>query len=272
MIFKTLAQTSCAALMLCASPALAGAPNGDVGPAVATGLAIPFPEIDRAEIAATPEPRLAVPGRGRMVLVDAADARLYMIEDGEVRDSMKVIVGKPTSETPELRSTLYYATLNPYWNVPVDLGRTLIAPNVLEQGMSYLRDRGYEVVTHFGKGAELIDPESIDWAAVAAGEVKVHVRQRPGPANSMGEIKFGIPGASGIYLHDTPRKALFEEADRSLSSGCIRLEDAERFAEWLLRDEVDLERSRPEQHVALPAGVPIVVAYLPGTQALASLR
>jgi murein L,D-transpeptidase YcbB/YkuD len=185
---------------------------------------------------------------------------------------MKVIVGKPTSETPELRSTLYYATLNPYWNVPVDMARTLIAPNVLEQGMPYLASHGYEVVTHFGKGAEVIDAESVDWPAVADGTVKLHVRQRPGPANSMGEVKFGIPGANGIYLHDTPRKALFDEADRSLSSGCIRLEDADRFAEWLLGREVDPDSAPPEQHVLLPAGVPIRVAYLPGTQALASLR
>ena len=133
MTFKTFAQASCAALMLCATPVVAGAPHRDMTPAIATGLAIPFPGIDRPAPAPQQAPRLAVTDRGRFVLVDAADARLYMIEDGQVRDSMKVIVGKPTSETPEIRSALYYATVNPYWNVPVDMARTLLAPHVLEQ-------------------------------------------------------------------------------------------------------------------------------------------
>ena len=69
-----------------------------------------------------------IPERGRIVLVDAASARLFMIKDGPVRDTMRVIVGKPEAATPRLRSTISYATLNPYWNVPADLAQMLIAP------------------------------------------------------------------------------------------------------------------------------------------------
>src|SRR5688572_6909546 len=163
-----------------------------------------------------------IPQRGRYVLVDAASARLFMVEDGRVKDSMRVIVGKPASATPPLRSWIHYATLNPYWNVPVDLAATLIAPRVLKDGTAYLTERGYQVVSAPGGKGEVLDPASIDWAKVAAGEAKVYVRQQPGPVNSMGQIKFPLAHGDGIYLHDTPKKELFAQAERKLSNGCIR--------------------------------------------------
>jgi len=203
-----------------------------------------------------------IPARGRFILVDAASARLFMIEDGRVRDSMRVIVGKPEAATPALRSMLYYATLNPYWNVPPDLARTLIAPRVLKDGTAYLVERGYEVVTKFGADAQLLSPDSVDWEKVAAGQTEVRVRQRPGPANSMGLMKFDLPQSNGIYLHDTPKKELFAKAERNLSNGCVRLEDAPRLARWLLGEDPPLSSAAPEQHVRLPGSVPITIAYL----------
>jgi murein L,D-transpeptidase YcbB/YkuD len=185
-----------------------------------------------------------------------------MVDNGEVVDSMRVIVGKPDTATPELRSTLWYATLNPYWNVTPELTRTLIAPNVLRLGYSYLERQGYEVVTDFGKDGKILPPESVDWHAVAAGRANVLVRQRPGPANSMGEVKFNIPNSDGIYLHDTPRKELFSTDNRSLSHGCVRLEDAPRLARWLLGRDPDAQDAGPEQYVPIPTGVPIVITYL----------
>src|SRR5947208_8823235 len=92
-------------------------------------------------------PGAQIPLHGRYVLVDAASARLYMIEDGRVRDSMRVIVGKPETPTPELKSVINYETLNPYWHVTPDLTQTLIAPRVLKEGDVYLNDRGYEVLS-----------------------------------------------------------------------------------------------------------------------------
>src|SRR6478735_4397694 len=92
-------------------------------------------------------PNAQIPLHGRYVLVDAASARLYMMEDGRVRDSMKVIVGKPETPTPALKSVLNYETLNPYWHVTGDLTRTLIAARVLQDGNSYLSDRGYEILS-----------------------------------------------------------------------------------------------------------------------------
>jgi murein L,D-transpeptidase YcbB/YkuD len=197
-------------------------------------------------------------------MVDTAGARLYMIEDGHIVDSMKVIVGKddPSTQTPMLASTIYYATLNPYWHVSADMVRSLIAPNVLNMGLSYLKTRGYQVMPPDPSDNTLLDPAKVNWRAVAAGREIVRVRQLPGPANSMGRLKFPFPNGSDLYLHDTPTKALFNQDDRSLSHGCIRLEDAERLGRWLMGREPETASSEPEQNVLLPSPVPIYLTYL----------
>lgn len=207
-----------------------------------------------------------IPVHGRFVLVDAASARLYMIDDGHVQDTMRVIVGKPETPTPELKSVINYETLNPYWHVTGELTRTLIAARVLKDGNSYLTDRGYEIVSKLGSDAQVISPDSVDWKAVAAGEAQIIVRQRPGPANSLGQFKFDLPDGDGIYLHDTPKKELFAQDERNLSHGCVRLEDAPRLARWLLGKDPPAT-SVPEENILLPRPVPITISYLdPRTQ------
>jgi murein L,D-transpeptidase YcbB/YkuD len=206
-------------------------------------------------------PGAQIPLRGHYLLVDAASARLYMIEDGRVRDSMKVIVGKPDTPTPELKSVINYETLNPYWHVTADLAKTLIAPRVLKDGNAYLTDRGYEVVSGWGPDARVLPPDSVDWKAVAAGAAQVYVRQRPGPANSLGYFKFDLPNGDGVYLHDTPKKELFAQDERNLSHGCVRLEDAPRLARWLLGKDPPAA-SAPEENILLPQPVPIRISYL----------
>jgi murein L,D-transpeptidase YcbB/YkuD len=206
-----------------------------------------------------------MPFQKRYVMVDAASARLYMIEDGRIVDQMKVIVGKSSSQTPMLASTIYYATLNPYWHVSDDMIRSLIAPNVLQQGLSYLRTHGYQVMPADGPDgadAKLLDPAKIDWHAVANGQMQVKVRQLPGPANSMGRMKFGFPNAYDSYLHDTPKKDLFASDDRDLSHGCIRLEDAARLGRWMLQRDPQAVTHEAEQNVVLPTPVPIYITYM----------
>lgn len=202
------------------------------------------------------------PFQKRYVMVDAASAQLFMIDNNRIVDSMKVIVGKPSAQTPMLASTIYRATLNPYWNVPGDLVRKLIAPRVLQQGVGYLKQHGYEVLSDYGPNPERVDPSSVDWRAVVDGSAIVKVRQLPGPGNSMGRLKFGFPNASDIFLHDTPNKDLFSQASRDLSNGCIRVEDAERLGRWLIGREPTTASTAPEQHVLLPTPVPIFVTYL----------
>ena len=215
-----------------------------------------------ARVLASLDRARAMPFQKRYVMIDAASARLFMIEDGRIADSMKVIVGKAETQTPMLASTIYYATLNPYWNVPGDLAQKLIAPRVLDQGVRYLKDKNYEVLSGEGKDARPIDPSTVDWKAVAAGTQTVRVRQLPGPANSMGQVKFGFPNATDIFLHDTPNKDLFVNASRDLSNGCIRLEDAARLGRWLLGRDLAANSNAPEQHMLLPTPVPVFVTYL----------
>ena len=224
---------------------------------------------DAALASGTADPRVlgtlerarALPSTGRYIVVDTAGAKLWMVENGTIADLMKVIVGKPTSQTPMVASMIYYATLNPYWNVPPDLVQKLIAPRVLQQGMPYLKAHGYQVLDGPGEGGQPIDPTKVDWKAIAAGQANVRVRQLPGPGNSMGQLKFGFANASDVYLHDTPNKDLFAQDDRELSNGCIRLEDAQRLGRWLLGSQPVAASNDPEQHVLLPKAVPLYVTY-----------
>ncbi|MEO6359968.1 MAG: L,D-transpeptidase family protein [Sphingomicrobium sp.] len=253
-----------AALLMAFAPTVVQAETPLAHPAIASSLAIP------GEGLTLPA---AAPTRGRVVLVDAGSAQLYMIEDGQVVDSMRVIVGKGRA-TPTLTSTIHYATLNPYWYVPPDLARKIIAPNVVKDGSSYLRSHGYEVVSAFNNNAEILSPTSVDWKAVAAGTATAFVRQRPGPANSMGRMKFGFGNVQGIFLHDTPRKELFAQDQRDLSNGCVRLEDAPRLARWLLGSDANTLSDVPDQHIALPKSATVVIAYLgdPAPAQMAALR
>lgn len=207
--------------------------------------------------------RLPAPGgASKYVLVDAGSARLWMYEDGRPVDSMKVIVGTPKSETPMLAALIRYAAVNPYWNIPWDLVQTLIAPRVVAEGTTYLKDRGYEVLDSWEEDAKVVDPETVDWKAAADGSLELRMRQLPGPANSMGEIKFMMPNEFGIYLHDTPNKALFAQDDRWLSNGCVRVEDARRLARWIFGDMPQATASSREERVDLDKPVPVYITYL----------
>lgn len=201
------------------------------------------------------------PGR-RYVLVDAAAARLWMYEDGRVRDTMRVVVGKPNEQTPMMAGLIRFAMVNPYWNIPPDLVRIRVAPEVLKQGDSYLRAKGYEILSDWTDDARLVDPAMVDWHAVAAGRQELRIRQLPGRDNAMGNMKFMFPNALGIYLHDTPEKQLLRKSDRRFSSGCVRVEDAPRLARWLFGQPLKPRSGAKEQQVDLPEPVPVLITYL----------
>jgi murein L,D-transpeptidase YcbB/YkuD len=209
--------------------------------------------------------RALPPGNGRFVIVNPPAARLYMYENGQVVDSMRVVAGRPDpiAQTPMMNAFIRYIALNPYWNSPPDITSRKLAPTILKEGRAYFTKRGYDLVDHFGPDARVLDPMSVDWKAVAAGRVQVNLRQRPGPANSMGRMKFMFPNAAGIWLHDTPEKEKIEDAARLESNGCVRLEDAARFARWLFNGRPPSPKgARPEQKVDLPQLVPIYITYL----------
>jgi murein L,D-transpeptidase YcbB/YkuD len=106
-------------------------------------------------------------GKGRYVIVNAAQQRLFMYEDGRAVDSMRVVVGKPKYPTPMMSALIRFASLNPYWFVPPDLAAERIAPNVLKRGLKYLDELGYQVLAKWSDNAEVIDPSTIDWQAVS---------------------------------------------------------------------------------------------------------
>jgi murein L,D-transpeptidase YcbB/YkuD len=204
-----------------------------------------------------------LPASGRAILVDVANAELMTLEDGRVVDSMKVIVGKQVAPTPLLAGTIHYVTFNPYWHIPQDVARRKVAPIILKRGVSYLKSARYETVASFGGDKELpIDPLSVDWKAVADGTIEVHVRQRTGPNNMMGAMKFGFVNNYGVFLHDTPHKDLFAKAKRNLSLGCVRVEHPERLAQWLLGRDPVPPSDGAEQLVQVDKGVPIYILYL----------
>ncbi len=215
-----------------------------------------------ARYAANLERARSIPATGRFVLVDAATARLWMYENGQPVDSMKVVVGKLDYRTPMIASVIWYTTFNPYWHVPDHLVRQTIAVNVQKRGEGYLKQNGYQIVSDYGDNATIIPASSIDWKSVASGQTKIKMRQLPGPTNSMGKMKFNFANPEGIYLHDTPNKAYFKQSNRALSNGCIRLEDAQRLGRWLMGRDPVAPSSSPEQHVQLPQGVPVYVTYL----------
>ena len=219
---------------------------------------------------AGPDPRLlanlerarALPPGGRYIVVDSATQRLTMYENGQPVDSMKVVVGTRELPTPLIASIIHYVTFNPYWNVPHHLVRKTVAPNVLKQGLGYLKSRGYEVMADWSEEAAVLPADSVDWKAVAAGQTQIRVRQKPSPTNSMGQMKFRFPSGEDIYLHDTPTREYFAKSKRTLSNGCVRLEDAKRLARWLMGREPVAPSNDPEIRVQIPQGVPIYLTYL----------
>lgn len=202
----------------------------------------------------------ADPG-ARYILVDTASAQLWMIDHGRPAGSMRVVVGKQRLPTPALAGVMRYAVRNPYWNVPPDLVRER-GRRALAQGPGFLAAERIELLSSWAESAQVLPPAEVDWRAVADGQQDLRMRQLPGAGNMMGSIKFALPNPLGIYLHDTPDKDLFRGSDRRRSSGCVRVEDADRLARWLFDGRVPPATGASEQRIELPAAVPVFIIYL----------
>jgi murein L,D-transpeptidase YcbB/YkuD len=200
---------------------------------------------------------------GRYIIVDAGGANAYLVDHDRIVDSMPVIVGTAKTQTPIMAVILRDAKVNPYWNVPPELIRKLTATRIEQQGLSYLKNFHYEVLSDWSGNGQPVDPKTVNWRAIASGkeQPKILVRQLPGPWNSMGKMKFEIPNDYGIYLHDSPEKELFAKSDRHLSNGCIRLSDYQRFADWVFGGVPQASTPR-EQIFDPPQPVPVFITYL----------
>jgi murein L,D-transpeptidase YcbB/YkuD len=212
----------------------------------------------------------ADPGR-RYVLVDIAAQRLWLYEDGWPIDSMRVIVGRADNQTPTLAGLIRYADFRPYWNIPPDIAAREIAPHVLREGPGYLARQDLEALSDWSPQARVLAPSEVDWTAVASGARELRLRRRPGATNILGQVKLMLPNTLGIYLHDTPDKSPFRRAQRTISHGCIRLEDAMRLTRALMGPAADNPPPGDDVRVDLPAPVPVYVVYLtlaPGPEGL----
>jgi L,D-transpeptidase YcbB len=198
----------------------------------------------------------------RYVVVDSGAAEAYLFDRDRIVDGMRVIVGSAETKTPMIAVIMRNAKANPYWHVPPELVRSLTAKRISKEGLSYLRNFHYEVLSDWGPNSQMVDPKTINWKAIASGkrEPSILVRQLPGPWNSMGMMKFEMPNDYGIYLHDTPLKEKFA-GDRWISNGCVRLEDYRRFATWVFGRMPQPTSSR-EQRIDLPKPVPVYLTYL----------
>jgi murein L,D-transpeptidase YcbB/YkuD len=204
----------------------------------------------------------SIPASGKFVIVDSGSQLLTMYENGQPADSMKVVVGKSELPTPLIASMMHYIVFNPYWNVPDHLVRKVTAPNVLKQGAAYLKRQGYEVMADWTADSAVVPWQQVDWKSVQVGNTHIRVRQLPGPANSMGKLKFPFPSGEDIYLHDSPEREYFAREQRTLSNGCVRLEDAQRLGRWLLGRDPVAPAGSPEIQVRLPEGVPVYLTYI----------
>ena len=206
--------------------------------------------------------RLPAPGElKRHIVVDAGSAMVLMYDHDKLVGSMRAAVGAKDTQTPMMAALIRYANVNPYWNIPESLQVKLIAPRVLEQGLKYLTDRHDELFASGSTNSAPIDPATVDWQAVKDGRLTLRMRQGPGGGNSMGKIKFMMPNKFGIYLHDTPDKAVFDLDQRWISNGCIRLQEAPRLAAWLFGAMPKGRDPDVEERVELPEPVPVFVTY-----------
>jgi L,D-transpeptidase YcbB len=185
----------------------------------------------------------------RYILVNLPAFTLELVDD-EVRVlQMRVIVGKPYRRTPVFSDLLRYVVLNPYWEVPPSIAVQDKLP-LIRKDPSYLATNGFKVYSGWGADETAIDPATIDWTAVGRASFPYHLRQDPGPLNALGKIKFMFPNPFNVYLHDTPSRELFQAENRSLSSGCIRIERPIDLAERVLQGAVGWDRDAIETALA----------------------
>ena len=152
------------------------------------------------------------------LLVNIPEFRLHVYENGSYKWSMNVVVGTKVHNTVIFNGDMKYVVFSPYWNVPPSIVKNEILP-AMKRNKNYLASHNME------------------WNGG-------RIRQKPGPNNSLGLVKFLFPNEYNIYLHDTPSKSLFGESKRAFSHGCIRLSEPKRLAEFLLRKDQQLGFSK----------------------------
>ena len=238
-------------------------PDGVIGPAVVEALNVPATDRVR-QIALNMERWRWLPSDAdsRRIFVNIPEYRLEVQDAGQVPISMRVIVGRKTTQTPAFSGEMTYLVLAPFWNVPADIAEKETLPSAM-QDPAFFRRTKMEVVDERGRP---VDPDDVDFSDTRA----YRFRQRPGSSNALGLVKFMFPNPFNVYLHDTPADALFSREARALSHGCVRVEKPEALADYLLEDHPEWtpDRIREAMHaeqqttVRLRERIPVYIAYL----------
>ncbi len=194
-------------------------------------------------------------GRRHIIVNPAAFTLEGFREELKVLE-MPVIVGESYTRTPVFSGDMTHLVVNPFWNVPPGVLARKILPKI-KKNPGYLAANHFELVRGSKQTTVLLNPSLIDWSRVHAGNFPGRLRQRPGPWNSLGRIKFIFPNDFAVYLHDTPDRHLFDRTDRAFSSGCIRVKKPVELALFVLEPDPAWNRERLEQ--VLAGGKPTTV-------------
>ncbi len=252
-------------------------PDGVVGRRTLAALQVPLSaRVAQIEFALERLRWLPDLGDRRLVLVNIPMFRLWAWEAGQLVAppvvSMEVIVGRAMrSETPVFVEQMEEVVFWPYWNVPrsIVLGEVLPA---VDRDPGYLARQQMEIVRGWGDDAPAVAPDAAALTDLAAGRLRL--RQRPGPHNSLGLVKFMFPNNDSIYMHDTPAPLLFARERRDFSHGCIRVQDPTALAAWVLAGRAGWTKPVIEAAMArstsrsVPVAAPIDVVLFYSTAAV----
>jgi murein L,D-transpeptidase YcbB/YkuD len=199
------------------------------------------------------------------IVVNIAGFTLYALRAGEVVWSTRVQVGTTARRTPVFRDTIDHVVFNPTWTVPPTIVARDLLPG-LREDPAHASRKGLKVIDSRGR---TVDPRTVNWSAVSAAGMPYTFRQDPGPNNALGRVKIMFPNHHMVYLHDTPAQAKFDKADRTFSSGCVRVEQPFDLVELLLDDPVRWSRRAIDSVVAagvlstvrLEHRVPVMLLY-----------
>ncbi|WP_166648027.1 L,D-transpeptidase family protein [Hymenobacter sp. UV11] len=208
----------------------------------------------------------ALPPTPDYVLINIAACELLVVVPDSVPRRYRVVVGKPTTPTPTLSSSIDHFTLAPDWHVPRSIATREMLPR-LKRDASYLAQHKYALYDARGR---LLDARSVNWAGVTARNFPYTVRQSAGCDNALGNIVFRFTNPYSVYVHDTPERQVFAQPYRALSHGCIRLQTPFELAAYLLRrggqpvqlpSEAECARQPRPRDVQLRRPMPLFVRY-----------
>ncbi|MDX2002851.1 MAG: L,D-transpeptidase family protein [Chitinophagales bacterium] len=163
------------------------------------------------------------------VYINIPSFTLQVLNNEKLVREHNVVVGKASSPTPELSSSITYFIVNPFWSVPRSIATEELLPKI-KANTGYLASKHYRLLDN--KGNE-IDPKSVNWNNVNSRNFNYIIRRDPGTFNDLGQIKFMFPNRYSVYLHDTPSKNLFVNDVRGYSHGCVRLQNPVDFGFFL---------------------------------------